>query len=193
MKSKYAGKFKKGQKFGKRTIISSKIYEIKYKNAPKHSTAGIKVKCECGEIKIVVAKKLLNGNSFACKHCVHGSFDNNPNWKGVGRIPGRYFGNLKRNAIRRKLEFKLTIEYLSKLFEKQNRKCALTGDNIYFSEARKYKMETSASLDRIDNNKGYINGNVQFVSKKVNFAKHKTSEEDFINMCRKVVKLYGVK
>jgi len=43
-----------------------------------------------------------------------------------------------------------------------------------------------ASLDRIDNNKGYIEGNVQWVIKKINYMKNTLSEKNFINLCNKI-------
>lgn len=39
------------------------------------------------------------------------------------------------------------------------------------------------SLDRIDSSRGYEVGNVQWVTKYVNWAKNDLSQEDFINLC----------
>ena len=44
----------------------------------------------------------------------------------------------------------------------------------------------SASLDRIDNNIGYIEGNVQWVHKWINVMKGAMSNECFIFLCNKV-------
>jgi len=41
----------------------------------------------------------------------------------------------------------------------------------------------TASLDRIDSSKGYIEGNVQWVHKMVNMSKQQYTQEEFINMC----------
>lgn len=41
----------------------------------------------------------------------------------------------------------------------------------------------TASLDRIDNTKGYIPGNVQWVHKSVNFCKGTLKERYFIKLC----------
>jgi len=40
---------------------------------------------------------------------------------------------------------------------------------------------TSASLDRIDSSKGYIQGNVQFVAYGINLAKNNFSDADVIS------------
>lgn len=186
MRSKYNGLFQVGQKFGKWITVSNKVIKISPRT-DLYGSAGILVKCECGTEKLISAGRLIRGKSNSCNKCINGKFSDNPAWKGVGSIPGRYFNMVKRGADRRNIPFNLTIEYLDELYKKQNRKCALTGDSIFFSEARKYKAETSASLDRINNDIGYEIGNVQFVSKKLNFAKHKSSEAEFLEMCKKVV------
>lgn len=44
-----------------------------------------------------------------------------------------------------------------------------------------------ASLDRIDSSKGYIPGNIQFISMLLNFAKNKFEEKiilEFISLCK---------
>jgi len=186
-KSKFDGVFSAGTSYGNWTVINPTVVRLK-KGKQEYGCAHIHVKCSCGTTSYVEAGKLLHGHTRGCG-CHIVSFNGNPNWKGYGVIPARYFNNVAKNAIRRGIAFELTIEYLDNLFKQQHGMCALTGESINFSEARKYKAETNASLDRIDNNVGYIEGNVQFVTKQVNFAKHKLSSKEFIELCRKVIKL----
>lgn len=78
----------------------------------------------------------------------------------------------------------ITLEYLKDIWEKQNGTCPYTGwklNPVYFSSKGVDKY--SASLDRIDSSKGYIEGNVQFVSVMANYAKHTWNEQDFIDFC----------
>jgi hypothetical protein len=72
--------------------------------------------------------------------------------------------------------------YLADLLIEQDFKCALTGWDI---EAMKVQVNT-ASLDRIDSSKGYIEENVQWVHKMVNMSKQSYSQEEFIEMCKAV-------
>ena len=44
----------------------------------------------------------------------------------------------------------------------------------------------TASLDRIDSSKGYIQGNIQWVHKRINQMKWDSEENDFINWCKLV-------
>ena len=114
---------------------------------------------------------------------------NNVNWTGFGEIRGRVFKCIKKSAFDRGLDFNLTAEYIWKLFLKQNRKCALTDIEICFGSCDKHQSKT-ASLDRIDNSKGYIKGNVQWVHKKINIMRGSNTIEDFYWLCKKVVDNY---
>lgn len=105
-----------------------------------------------------------------------------PSWKGCGDISGSIFGFIRINAKDRNLEFSITIEYIWNLFLKQNKKCAITNKTLYFDKKNK-----TASLDRIDSSKGYIEGNVQWVHKDINLMKHKLSMKELIDLCQLVV------
>jgi hypothetical protein len=88
------------------------------------------------------------------------------------------------------LKWSLTSEHLWNLFLKQERKCALSGVEIYFSKRCKPTKDDpqTASLDRIDSSKGYIRGNVQWVHKYVNNMKMSLSEETLLDYCAKIYK-----
>jgi len=84
--------------------------------------------------------------------------------------PFRYF--LRKAKERKKHgETNLTLEYLFDLWEKQQGKCSITYISLVpFKPTQKNKIN-SASLDRIDSQLGYIQGNVQFVCMGINLAK----------------------
>jgi hypothetical protein len=109
-------------------------------------------------------------------------------WLGCGEISGAYFYNIKNNAIKRRLDFDLTIEYIWSLFLKQNKKCALSGVDIGFSKKNIDKHKTTASLDRIDSSKGYIIENTQWVHKEINRMKMDLNENEFIYWCNLIAK-----
>ena len=95
------------------------------------------------------------------------------------------FKKYKSNALKRKLDFNLDIDYLWEIFTNQNKKCAITGVGIDMINATingNYHLQT-ASLDRIDSNKGYIVGNVQWVHKVINSLKSDFENDDFISLC----------
>jgi hypothetical protein len=109
--------------------------------------------------------------------------------KGSKNISGAYWFSLKRDAKKRGFEFLISIDYGQLLLEKQNFKCSLTGIPIVRELSNSPWLrqgENTASLDRIDSSKGYIEDNVQWVHKDINFMKSNLKQEDFINWCKLV-------
>ena len=88
------------------------------------------------------------------------------------------------------MKFSLTTKYLWKLFEKQHNRCSLSGVSISLpiSAYDATHGNVTASLDRIDSNKGYVGGNVQWVHKDVNMMKQHFSQPRFIELCKLVSK-----
>jgi len=80
---------------------------------------------------------------------------------------------------RKKYKVRIDAAYLRCLREKQDNRCALSG--VLFDG------EIKPSLDRIDNTKGYIDGNVRLITVALNYAKATMTDEQFIAMCRAVV------
>tara|TARA_B100000959_G_scaffold268976_1_gene314238 strand:+ start:534 stop:1994 length:1461 start_codon:yes stop_codon:yes gene_type:complete len=84
-------------------------------------------------------------------------------------------------------------EYLWSLYEDQKGKCAYTGWPIVFSPKNKaYTADSdclTASLDRTDDedspfcNKGYVEGNLQWINKVVNVSKNKFGHKLFKSIC----------
>lgn len=145
-------------------------------------------KCDCGNEHKATANHLVCGNIKSCGCISRQENSKHKNWTGYAEISGRYFAALKQKAVERNLEFSISIEYLWGLFEKQNKLCKLTNVPIKFASSAKRKaVEQTASLDRIDSSKGYIEGNVQWIHKDVNFMKQDFSETEFYNWCKKVV------
>jgi hypothetical protein len=105
-----------------------------------------------------------------------------------GEIHKSYICTLRLRAKRLDYEFNLNGKFLWELFLKQNRKCALSGIEIGFPQAWgvKSKTDITASLDRIDSNKGYTKDNVQWVHKHINTMKMHMTDMEFISICKKV-------
>lgn len=146
-----------------------------------------KVVCQCGRSNKVETGSLIGGNSTQCNSCKYPTKSEHYNWKGCGEISGTLWSRVGYESTRRskKLPVEITLEYTWNLFLKQNRKCALSGLLIKFGSYAT-KDETTASLDRIDSNKGYIEGNVQWVHKTINKMKQDLTDEQFLEFCRHV-------
>jgi hypothetical protein len=97
------------------------------------------------------------------------------------------WGQIKRGSRRksRTLPFEISMNYVWELYKKQNGICALSGVKLSMPLSHRDKSYT-ASLDRIDSSKGYIEGNVQWVHKDVNIMKQDLPDEVFVDWCKKI-------
>lgn len=142
--------------------------------------------CDCGKNVITLGTELLKGRVRSCG-CLAKQINESrcgnksPKWKGIGLISGKMYNRMLSNARCRRLECNISHEYISKLFNSQLNKCAISGLEIKISTK---PGETTASLDRIDSSKGYIENNVQWVHKDINRMKWEFSDEKFINYCK---------
>jgi hypothetical protein len=167
-----------GSKFGKLTIIESSESILKswgHKNGKPITTPiyYYKCKCDCGNIRSFSKSVIKKGHMDDCGCTELGII----NYKGV---PRRLIRMFKGQADVKGKQWDLNIKYLGDLFEKQNGKCFYTGWDLEVGTSRSSK---TASLDRIDSSKGYIEGNVQWVHKDVNIAKNALSHNKFLIMC----------
>ncbi len=143
------------------------------------------IKCHCGKIFTCTLNKLLYLDQASCGCSFEGK--NNHMWTGLGEIRGQFFAGIRKGAKDRNIDFNITIEYIWELFLKQNKKCVLSSADLCFRSSYK-KSDGTASLDRIDSSKGYIEGNVQWVHKDINRMKWTLSDEKFIKWCHLVSK-----
>ena len=142
--------------------------------------------CECGNNCTVRSAELLTGDtsSCGCKRLAKG--EDNSNYKGVGMLASSKYTHIKYSAIKRNLEFSVSIEYLWELFQKQDGKCYYTGEELTLS-TRNTKGGMTASVDRLDSSKGYLEDNVVWCHKDVNIMKMDKSEQEFYELCQKGV------
>lgn len=159
-----------GQRFGKLLVVRL--------GDTISSGGGYKLwcKCDCGHERQMSPTSIKKAKG--CKKC-------STTFQGVGLLNKSYWNRLIKGAKERNIEFSISMEYAWNLFIKQNQKCALTNDDICMY--RLFSSKQTASLDRIDNSKGYIEGNVQWIHKWINFMKSDFSQEEFIEICKKVV------
>ena len=137
-------------------------------------------KCECGNTRVVRPHHLLQGKTQSCG-CIKLIGPLHKNWKGYGELSGHLMASYKEGAKSRGLDFTVSAEWLWELFIKQNKCCKLTNLPLSFGT-------TTASPDRIDSNKGYIEGNIQWVHKTINLMKWNLDQAEFIEWCKLISK-----
>ena len=94
--------------------------------------------------------------------------------------------NLRR-AHKRENPYEITIDldYLYDIGWKQNWKCALSGDDLEFERGGDWIDNTnpkSCTIDRIDSNLGYIPGNIQLLSWRINRLKRDYSQDELLSI-----------
>lgn len=165
------------QKFGNLTAIN--------RSGSKNRKALWKCLCNCGKYTILSSRDLISGNTKSCG-CGKSRFGKrNPYFSGYEEISGTQLRVIRDNALKRNIEYNISNEYIWDLFIAQNRKCALSNIELTFKNK---KNKGTASLDRIDSSKGYIEGNVQWIHKHINKMKTDFNQDYFIEMCSLISK-----
>lgn len=108
----------------------------------------------------------------------------------------RYLSRAKFSSQQRDLKMDLDLKYLKDLWEKQDGRGGLTEwklEKPLTSHAwnNHTQRPETASLDRIDSNKGYVKGNVRFISFMANMAKDRFTDKDVKRFCQAVVENMG--
>ena len=101
-----------------------------------------------------------------------------PQWGNQFAKKGEFTAVLNR-ARQRKRVFNLTEEYLQNLWNEQDGKCNYTNIPLLMNKRNSKQKPNTASLDRIDSNIGYVEGNVQFICYSLNLAKASFSHDEF--------------
>lgn len=169
-----------GTKFGDWVVIDNSEEYID-RDSQSYSK-GILVRCSHGERR-VPKSVLYAGHSKGCIECRAERM-----FKGCGDLAGSYLNSIQIGAALRNFDYSVTPEYLWTLFMQQNGRCALSGVDITLDPKhsvhfREKKHTQTASLDRIDNNKGYVEGNVQWVHKDINSMKGDLNQDQFVHLC----------
>lgn len=149
-------------------------------------------KCECGNERLVSTYKLKSGKTknCGCSNYVFGK--ESKKWVGHEEISGSYWWSIKNGAKTRNILFNITIQQIWELFEKQNKKCYLSGLEIGFKEKTKKDFSGTASLDRKDSSVGYEIENIGWVHKDINIMKFTFSVKEFIDYCKLITEFNGI-
>jgi hypothetical protein len=135
----------------------------------------------CNKEHTIQRDKFGRDKSCGCERIKSGK--NNHLFTGYEELHGAKWSSYIRNAKKRNIKFNISIEYAWSLYISQNRLCSISKLPIYFWKTSGKKQAT-ASLDRINNSIGYIEGNVHWVHKDINQIKMDMDLLDFINLCK---------
>jgi hypothetical protein len=101
-------------------------------------------------------------------------------------VPGRLQDAKSRSRVKN-LEFNITLEYLESIYPDDSL-CPLL--NIPLDWNTTPKHPSTPSIDRIDNSKGYIKGNVQWVSWRANQLMRDATPDELLMVSQNYKKIY---
>lgn len=175
-----------GKVFGRLTVLD--VIKRSSPKSDKKITTHYKCICVCGNEKIVSKASLIGKHTQSCGCLFKESVGANPLPDGLSMF-NQVFRNYKSGAARRNLEFTITEEEFKKL----------TKENCYYCGCEPSKQATHPKspsiyiyngVDRVDNNKGYVNDNVVTCCEQCNIAKRFYSQSDFFVWVQKVYNLH---
>lgn len=127
-----------------------------------------KTKCKTC-ISREMKKKYLNGDFT-------NGYDTNKNWNSNNFIHLKVQG-AKHRAIRKDFEFTISDNIVKDILKQQGGKCYFTGIMLTFNT----HDWNSLSIDRLNNDLGYIKENVVLVTRFVNSSKNTQNTDEFID------------
>ena len=95
------------------------------------------------------------------------------------------FHRAKERALKNNIPFNITVDDIVIPDKCPLLECSFikgSSDNKWYSY----------SLDKIDNSKGYVKGNIQVITYLANTMKSKASKEELINFANNILKIYKV-
>lgn len=165
----------------------------------------IKINCDnCGEPFLRVEKEVrrsqnLGRKNFCSRTCagkvLYSNFGDKRNTDtshlhGLNKDEFTGFRWYLRKSKQRFKECNLDLQYIKDLFEKQKGICVYSKVKLQHPKYNSANNHIhSASLDRIDSSKGYIKGNVQFISIAMNHMKSNMTHKQTLELIDIIKKL----
>ncbi len=158
-----------GRRFG-RLVVTAFSGKGKVKNKAR---ALWQCRCDCGGTSVVVSSNLLSGNTISCG-CGHRKFPFGES--NVRQVYIKYRKMAKANGR----EFSLSMGEARELFISPCLYCGSPPSNVSNTSDPAFPFRYSG-IDRYDNSKGYVAGNVVSCCRICNIAKRDMSATEFIN------------
>lgn len=166
-----------GEVFGALTVIS-------LKDRSNKKGAIWELECKCGERCYSTSSDLKRGRVNICKNC--------NNIKSINSPFKSLYSTYKRGAKKRNLDFKITFEEFKELITKECYYCDTPPQSTFLKKGAKYSLKYNG-IDRVDNKRGYVEGNLVTCCKYCNFSKSKSSFEEFKDWLESIGRKYSRK
>lgn len=137
----------------------------------------------------------LNRNNYCSRRCTgkhvgKKNFGNNNDYD-ISKHSNNRLDNLSpfryylRNIRNRYKIVEITLDDLKNQWDIQHGICEISGAKLILSSYKKINKNPiySASIDRIDSTKGYVKGNIRWVSKAINWMKNDMTDDMVWELC----------
>jgi hypothetical protein len=160
--------------------------KVKLKNSYSKK-AGKIFSSKCGKCENIIFKTkndIMNNKTLYCSHSCRS--------KDYKSVYYHYLKDVLKRANKTNKSYDLDESYIKELLEiVQNNKCKISNIEIkIYAQKDKKKLHNTASLDRIDNSKGYTRGNVQWVCLGINYMKMGYSDSDLHELLKLIKENY---
>lgn len=131
-----------------------------------------------------------------CREC-HNSKNKIVQRRRASTVEGYFkmiLNDIKNNPRRNKYENDIDLEYLMKLYDKQDGRCAISNIKMTWGfsdgeeENKQFRKPYNIGIDRVDNSIGYTEGNVVLVCNIVNFFKSNNSLDIVYHVAEEITK-----
>jgi hypothetical protein len=180
-----------GKRFGKLTVIERS--EDFVRDGKTHA-ARWRVLCDCGETRFKTTSELQAGRSRSCGCFARQLRSDRLRMPDGVAARNHILTSYKHAAKKRNLEWGITDGEFFGLIEKQCYYCGRQPSGIARIQQRSSLHVREASellytgVDRFDNNRGYVVGNVVPCCKRCNIGKNTLSGFEFIELARAIAK-----
>lgn len=173
-----------GERYGRLLIVG-------YEGTKNHSRVW-KCKCDCGKTVCVSWKSIQQNHRTSCGCRQEETRKSYGGRAGANRKPvgesafNQLIFNYKKSARERGYIFDLTDDHFRYLTKQPCYYCGQIADRPSPIAKGTNGDYLYNGIDRIDNSKGYVNGNVRTCCKQCNIAKNVISEPEFIEWVKRV-------
>lgn len=120
-----------------------------------------------------------------CIRC--SSISNNPSGM-IGSVRVSWFNSFRKSALTRGYCWEITPEFIDTVHSEQKGLCLYSNLPISWDVSG---WNHTASIDRVDNDIGYTEDNVQLVHKEVNMLRGPLTDSRFIELCKMVARQHS--
>jgi|15BtaG_2_1085339.scaffolds.fasta_scaffold01310_12 hypothetical protein len=154
-------------------------------------------RCSCGKCqeftrRVLIAKATVSRNTICCNDCKSSRLLGNQNGlkydNDIDRHTAIVYSNYKSKCKKKGWDFELSFDQFKSFVTKDCWYCGLEPSNNRSRQTggASYSRRSLSGIDRIDNSKGYVEGNCRTSCEDCNLAKRGLTTSQFLTMVQRI-------